>query len=944
MFNLCGILEKRVLPQVTQWTALLLVLMVLLAPAAGMASETGQITGTVIDEKTGEAVIGASVLVAGTTLGASCDIDGRYLIRDVPNGTHEVIVSSVGYVQNRITDVSVAGGRTIQMDVTIAPSEIEMETIEVTTTRKKTSESAMLVQRRAAPNLTDGLSTEMFRRSGDSDAGQTVKRVVGINVVDGKNLVVRGMGGRYTSVLLNGASLPSPEPEKREVPLDLFPTALLDQVVASKTFTPDQRANFSGGSLNLTTSSFPAGLTYKFSSSASYNSVSTGAARPSYHGGNLDWLGIDDGTRDLPDAVSSTDWWSDDPRQLDTTAQRIAGQSFNDQWTPARSRTPINTGYSLSMGNRYDLGSGRAFGVLGSLTYNNSYTVHDGEIYREWNNDTIPYVDLSDINRGTQSILWGSLVTTGLTLSENNKFTLQGMYSRTSDDEAFEGRGHDSYNGLDFYETHLRFVSRWVSSGQLTGEHRLGWLANSNIDWGLGINGANRYEPDNRTALYSVGHDTEGNEVLRYFESGYSFSRIYTNLDDRGASMNLDWTIPLSDNGSRFKFGGLFENKTRTFGATRYRYRQGTRGAQNKGYAEDILVEENIGSWYEKSKWSLINNTFIEDSYDVNDHNTSGYFMLDFKPLSRLRMVSGARYEDGDMLMKTGSRETGSDTLVNLGTADWLPMTSLVYSINERTNARFVVSRTLGRPEYREIAPFTFQNFGLSTPTTGNPNLRTTYIWNYDLRLEFFPRVGEVLAISGFAKSFTDPIEVFVATSSTRSLWQFVNAKSASNIGMELEVRKSLDMLPGKLSRLTLGGNLALVKSKVEIVKGEGQGTVTVDRPLMGQSPYTVNLILGYTTPEAGNTDATLLYNVSGARLYRLTSANQAPYYEQPRHQLDFVLNHKIWNTVGLKFSVKNILNDGFLVTQEQLDGEVEGVTESYDSGRSVSFGVSYGI
>lgn len=943
MINLNGFEAPCMVRRVAACLAVLL-LVVVGAPVTGLAADTGQISGTVIDEKTGEAIIGASVLVSGTTLGASCDIDGHYLIRDVPAGTHEVVVSSIGYVQNRITDVTVATGQTVQMDVTIAPTEIEMETIEVTTTRKKTNESAMLVKRRSAPNLTDGLSTEMFRRSGDSDAGQTAKRVVGISVVDGRSLVVRGMGGRYTSVLLNGASLPSPEPEKREVPLDLFPTALLDQVVASKTFTPDQRANFSGGSLNLTTSTFPAGLTYKFSSSASYNSVSTGTSRPSYRGGHLDWLGIDDGTRDVPDELKNTDWWSDDPRQLDTTAQRVAGQSFSDQWTPVKSRTPINTGYSLSLGNRYDLGSGRTLGMLGSLTYNNSYSVHEGEIYREWNNDTIPYVDLSNINRGTQSILWGSLVSTGLTLSDNHKFTLQGMYNRTSDDEAFEGRGHDSYNGVDFYETHLRFVSRWVGSGRMTGEHRLGWLGHSNITWGVGMNGANRYEPDNRTALYSIGHDADGNEFLRYFESGYSFSRIYTDLDDRGANANIDWAVPLSSNGSHLKFGGLFENKTRGFGATRYRYRQGTRGAQNIGLAEDILTEDNIGSWYEKNKWSLINNTFVEDRYDVNDHNTAGYIMADFKPLPRLRTVAGVRYEDGDMLMKTGSRETGTDTLVNLNTADWLPMAGFVYSLSDRANARFVVSRTLGRPEYREIAPFTFQNFGLSTPTTGNPNLRTTYIWNYDLRFEFFPRVGEVIAISGFAKSFTDPIEVFVATSATRSLWQFVNAKSASNIGMEFEVRKSLDMLPGRLSRLTFGGNLALVKSQVEIVKGDGEGTVKVDRPLMGQAPYTVNLMLGYTSAGEGNTDVTLLYNVSGARLYRLTTADQSPYYEQPRPQLDFILNHKIRSTVGLKLSVKNILDSKFLVTQEQLDGRIEGVTEEYGTGRSVSFGVSYGI
>jgi len=270
-------------PRVQTATSFVAVLTVCLFIHGAAYAATGIITGTVVDMQSGNPVIGASVVVEGTTMGAACDIDGRYLIRDVPTGTHSVIISSLGFTKKVITDVVVKAGETYNLDAGLTTEATELDKIEGTAERAKATESAQLVRRRAAPNVTDGITAETMSRSGDRDAGEAVRRVVGITVVDNKSLVVRGMSGRYSNVVMNGSPLPSPDPESREVELDLFPSGMLQALVASKTFTPDKSANFTGGQVNLVTRDFPNEFSFGFSGSGSYNTSTTGDGMLEYN-------------------------------------------------------------------------------------------------------------------------------------------------------------------------------------------------------------------------------------------------------------------------------------------------------------------------------------------------------------------------------------------------------------------------------------------------------------------------------------------------------------------------------------------------------------------------------------------------------------------------------------------------------------------------------------
>ncbi len=904
----------------------------------------GQIVGTVLDEKSGEPLIGASVQVEGTSpaIGAACDIDGRFVIRDVPHGTHSLLIASLGYTPKKITEVAVLNGEPVRVDAALSEALTELKPIEVIHERARATESSVLIKRRAAVNVTDGMSSEMMRRAGDADAGDAVRRVVGVSVVDGRSLIVRGMGGRYSSVSLNGSPIPSPEPEKREVPLDLFPSNLLDEVVASKTYTPDMPATFGGGGVNLATKDFPTGREITFSASGSYNSANTGNSQLTYEGGEEEFaglfnLGVDDGGRDLPAELSDPLWASSD------SLKEISGEALAEgrQWTPTRTRAPLNSGYNLTLGDLYQLGERTNLGMSASLSYSNSYKASK-ELYREYKGGGGTKDLELNVERGVSSILWGGLFNTALNLTESHRFYFRGIHNRTADDEAQMGYGYDEYSSTFVEDVRLRYSTRRITSGQFGGDHNFKWLFGSTIAWRAVISGADREDPAMRSNLYAL--DIVDSDTTRsWYQAGYSGAFIDIGFKDRDNLVGLDWSAPFVTSGSKLKFGGLFQAKSRDFQTSRFRYVTTSGLTPKNGYAEEIFVPENIAG-RKNQGFELISGTSAADRYDVNEHMAAFYTMLEIPVGKRLRLIGGGRYENSEMLLNTGNPTTPGSEQIRLSTGDWFPAANAILAISDRINIRGGWSQTVARPEYRELAPFQFQDYVQGRPTVGNRDLRTTYITGYDVRFEVYPRPGEVLAVSLFAKSFDDPIEIISDGGATRPIMTWENADEASNHGIELEARKSLGFVSDALATLTIGGNLTLIDSKV--VYRDSAASYDFERPLTGQSPYTFNLAAGYVTPN-GRTDANVILNAFGKRVDGLDILSAPPYYEQSRLELDLSVSHKIWHGVTAKFGARNVLGADYEVTQLQTGGEVAGqevLIKRKEIGRSFSLGFSYSL
>lgn len=918
----------------------------LLFCASAFAQDMGKIQGVIVDAETGEPLIGANVVIkdeGGSPLyGTATNLDGQFMLA-VPVGTHNVEVSYVTYATKIVTDVVVDAKQAASINISLPPEGLQADEIIVTARAEQNSEVSMLAIQQKAAVVTDGISAELMSRSSSSDAGDALKRVTGITVVGGKYVYVRGLGERYSNTQVNGADMPSPEPNRRVVPMDIFPAGLLENIQVSKTFSPDQPGDFSGGSVQVKTRDFPDKFTLSFSASGGYHSQTTFKDAQTYAGGSWDFMGIDDGARALPDLVKTQA--ADQPvRQrgrfstVGFTSEEVQafGQSFSNIWQPRIKSAPVNQSYSVSIGNAIGDGN-RQLGYVASFTYDNSLKNAD----ENWNSFRItadpsgntiltPFTSYR-VQSTTNSILWGSMFNVSLRMSPLHKISVKTLYNRSTDDEARNYTGYNSDRGTDLLDYRLQYVERGIFTSQLSGEHQFGALFNSNIEWLLSSSKATRDEPDNREVLYE-----QRNGEWTFFDITQSGSRFFFDLVDDAQSAKFDWKVPFNAFGglaSKIKFGGKWATKDRSFDARRFRFEQSSgiqRSVDLTQDPEDIFITENIGP----GLFQLRETTRATDNYSASQDLWATYLMTDLQLSSRWRFVGGFRIENSrqELISYDPFSTTTQPIEVALDNTDLLPGLNLVYKLTDRTNLRTAYSRTVARPDFRELAPFEFTDFIGGRAVSGNPSLQRSTIDNFDFRYETFPRLGELVAVSAFYKKFNDPIEQIIRPTAQLSV-TYQNAKAATNYGLELEFRRRLDALNPSLEPFSVNVNVTLVKSEIDIEPGVGVQT-SDSRALQGQSPYVINLTLGYDNADKG-WQGNMLYNVFGKRISEVGAQGLPDVYEQPRHQLDFNVKKK-HGKFTYKFSAKNLLDSKVLYKQDT------GVFREHRAGRSFSLGLSY--
>ena len=910
------------------------------------AQDMGKIRGVVVDSETGESLIGANIVIKGETgapvYGTATDLDGRFAL-SAPVGTHDLEVSYISYATKKITGVEVNAKDPTVLNVSLPPEAMRADEIVVTAKAEQNSEVSMLVIQQKAPVVTDGISAELMSRASSSDAGDALKRVTGITIVGGKYTYVRGLGERYSNTQVNGADIPSPEPNRRVVPMDIFPAGLLENIRVSKTFSPDQPGDFSGGSVQIKTRDFPSKFTFSVSTSAGYHSQTSFKDIQTYDGGAWDFLGVDDGTRALPDMLktqaadqpvrergrfSTTGFTAEDIQQF--------GRAFANVWQPKTKTAPANQSYSISIGNAVGTGA-RELGYIFSFTYDNSFN-NKNEIWNSYRitadasgEQVLSPFSTYDVNSTTHNILWGLLFNSSLRLSPRHKISLKTLFNRNTDNEARTYTGYNSDRDTDLRDYRLRFVERGILSGQLSGAHHVGFLLDSNIDWLINLSKATRDEPDNREVLYE-----DRNGAWTFFDITQSGSRFFFDLIDDAQSAKVDWAIPFSSFHalpSKLKLGAKGLTKDRTFDARRFRFEQSSGIQRHVDLTldpEDIFVPDNIAP----RRFELRETTRNVDNYSASQNTWAAYAMTDLQLSKRWRFVGGVRIERAKQALTSFDpfSATATPIEVTLEDTDYLPGLNLVYKLNGRTNLRTAYSRTLARPDFRELAPFEFVDFIGGRAVSGNPDLQRSTIDNFDFRFEIFPRLGELVAISAFYKKFHGPIEQIIRPTAQLSV-TYQNAKAATNYGVEFEFRRRLDALSPSLEPLSINTNVTLVRSQIEIDPGIGVQTSS-ERALQGQSPYAVNASLGYDRPDRGF-QANVLYNVFGRRISEVGAQGLPDVFEQPRHQLDFNIMKK-FAQFTLKASAKNLLDSEIQFKQR------ERIFREYKAGRSFSLGISY--
>jgi hypothetical protein len=902
------------------------------APAAEGQDRTGRIAGRVVDSRTGAGITDVGIQVVGavadsTSSGTMSTVDGRYSLPRIRAGTVTLHLRRLGYQPKTVTGVLVPAGGGVQQDVTLEPATVQLQTTVVNAAAERGTVAEALNQQRNATGVVSAVTAEEIQRSPDSDAAQAAQRVSGVTIQDGRYVSVRGLGERYTTTSLNGSRLPSPEPERKVVPLDLFPAGLLQSVTTSKTFTPDKPGDFSGGMVDLRTREFPLGRQVTYSLSVGYNDAATSKNLFLPQRAGLEWLGFGGRDRAMPAVVAR--------------AGRIAGNvtpahynqlvnSFRNAWSVRRGSGSPSTSFGVSLGGNDPIFS-HEIGYTAAFSYAYAQEARADEL-RAF---AIPLdagrtgeVDRFIGSTGRESVLWGGLVNLSTMLGRRTRVSLNNTLTRSADNEARHEEGVDENVGTSLQISRLRYVERTVWASQLSAEHEL--PRQQRVDWGVSAAGVRRVEPDRSEVVYA--RDDFGVEPF-WYNASEAAVRTFGDLSEYAVGGNADYTL---------RFGGFArEHLLKAGGLGRYTARDASANSYSITATalprdERILSPEQIfdgryagaGSDYFRVAQLAQGGAYLAD-----DAVGAGYGMLEYQLSDALRVVGGARLES--QLLDVTAKETYGTRAVRVSRryTDVLPLLALNARFSSEHVVRVSASQTLSRPEYREIVPINQRDVFGGEQFRGNPDLRRTLIQNADLRWEWYPGPREVLSVALFAKHFDRPIErVYRGTSGTR-VTTFENARSARNYGVEVEARKSLGFLTTRLDDLTAFSNVTFMRSEIDL-QDVGAGSTASQRPMVGQAPYVVNAGLTYSS-RGGRVGATALYNVVGERIYAASLLPLPSVYEQARHVVDLSLRLPIARSISAKVDLKNVLDSPYEVTQ----GSV--TREFYRAGRSLSFGFS---
>lgn len=900
----------------------------LIAAPASAQGQTGRIVGKVVDGEAAVPLAGARVMVVGTALATTTKVDGRYALADVPAGTVTIRVAMIGYAAKSVTEVVVKAGDVTTQDISLAGQATQLEELSVTAQVEQGSVNSALDEQRYSVAIVNAISAEQIGRSPDGDAAAALQRMSGATIQDGKYLNMRGLGDRYTQASLNGARIPSPEPERKVVPLDLFPSALLEEITTAKTFTPDQAGDFSGGAVNIKTKEFPGRRYLAFSVSAGFNDAVTGKTAGFAPATGRDWVALGASPRALPAFFENTDF----TQQLSPAQTNTLVNSFRDVWSARRRTGSPNGGFGMSLGGTLPTGgTGLSYLLSGSYSYTQETRADQQRAIAQpagTAGGSVVELDRYDGSTGRSSALWGGIANFSMNVGAHSKISLNNTYNRTMDNEGRFETGTSENLALPLQIQRLRYVERNIYASQL-GVHQE--LADRHfLDLGLTVSGVSRKEPDRSEVVYETSTGTP----TWYGFSNEAAVRTFADLNEHNYEGSASW---------QFRFGTTPGNRFVQIGAL---YRSTDRDATNQSYsisllrpldeADRALTPEQLfdGRFTQGSQDNFrISPLAAGGSYTAADRLTAGYGMLTLELGKSLELIGGARVEHSRVEVRSLST-AGEPSVATPSYTDVLPSLALNYRAGRDVNLRLSATQTLSRPEYRELSPILFREVIGGDNVMGNPDLTRALIRNFDLRWEWYPRGGEVVSVALFAKQFTDPIErVYTGTSGTRII-TYVNAKGADNYGVELELRKGLDALAAGLHSFTAFANATVMKSKIKLDL-TGASVTNAERKMVGQAPYVLNAGLTWRHPSA-DASATLLFNRVGERISEAGEIPLPDVVEQPRNVLDASVAFPLFGSLSGRADVKNLLDADYRITQ----GGV--VREGYRAGRVFSIGFSW--
>jgi hypothetical protein len=905
-------------------------------------AQTVTVPGKVINLRN-EPIAGATIKIEETNKQFSANVEGIFRVSLEKNKKYTLLVSSTGYNSKLVSDVD-ASAINEELVIMLEPKIVTGEAIVIRSTRKQESTVALISFQKNNTALSNGLAADFIKRTPDKNTGEVLKRVSGASIQDNRFVIVRGLSDRYNSAMLNGALLPSTEPDKKAFSFDMLPAAMIDNIVINKTATPEYTGEFSGGLVQVNTRDIPSKSVVSVGIGFGYNNQSTFSDFTGNARNRFDWLGFDDGSRNLPDSFPRT---AQDYRALGKNAAGLNKQieltklfSGDAYVEMVRSADPIKN-YVITYANTHSFKNGAQLGTLLSVNYRNARLMYNvGRAFYEADGKNV--FEYNDQQNHFQ-------VTNGAVLNisyvkKRSKISFKNIFNQLFEDNYYSRIGYNTnrLNDIKFYSSFLN--QRTLFSTQLEGEHQLTktgikfkWNGNGGYNW--------KKQPDLRSALYARRIGTsEAYEI-----DPDDTRRFYSDLKDFSVGTTGQFIVPMSWGGKdkqTLKFGGSNLTRVRDFRSRIFRYNITNFNSFIASNANKELIAAFRPSNMGTAGYILEEFTNNQDRYFGASILNAAYMMMDNK-FNDLRLVWGLRAENFQQLL-TSKIQTGERSVLLTRKWDFLPSANMMYSLNSKQNLRLSASRTVARPEFRELAPFAFFDYETNYGVKGDTSLRRSSVLNYDARYEWYPKSNESITIGAFYKDFTDPIELRLdpASNADSRRYFYQNALNAKTFGLEIEVRKGMDFLFAAFKNLFFFGNYTYTQSEVKFNDlSAGNKEVTAARPLQGQSPYLINAGFQWTSEQF---NASLLYNRVGQRLALVGNSEFPNVYERPRNQLDFQISKKILDKNGeLKLNIADMINNPFYF-YENLDQSfafkkgVDRMFSNYKPGTTVTLTFTY--
>ncbi|MCF8284064.1 MAG: TonB-dependent receptor [Sphingobacteriales bacterium] len=933
--------------------SLLLLLLVSFTVKAEDNVAKGKIIGKVVDKANNEPIIGLVVLIDGTSIGTQTNFDGQYELLNLKPGSYKLVFKYLSYNTKFVEGVIVNSGKTTTLNVAMEEQGKQLQEVVVRSTYKKESLGALYTIQKNNVSISDGISSDIIKKSPDRNTSEVLRRVSGASIQDNKFVVIRGLSDRYNVALINGSPLPSTEPDRRAFSFDIFPANLLDNMTVTKAATPDLPGDFAGGVIQLNTKDFPEEKFFNVNMGLSFNTISTGKKYfENSSKGKYDFLGVDDGTRAIPDGVPSEE-------NYPSSAKKAAAMSrlFQNDWGYNENASAAPGGsFQILYGNKNKIAD-KDFGYVYGITYSNS--IRYNQIERQDFDNSIGKRFIYQDDNYKNNISLGGLLNLSYQTGKNSKVSLKNIYNINTDINTIIRNGlnleDNTPDTVKVKSYNYEFTSKKLLSSQVNFE-KIFPTSNIKFKANGGVSVINRDEPDSRSLQYSnnITQSPDAPMLAQInFTPDKNARKFYSQLNEQTYSFGSDVTVPfnLFKDKSSVKVGVYASKRQRDFSARFFGFkRQGFPISDSVlSLGPDHLFD--VANLADSSRLPL-KGFILEDitnptaRYNAQNNLSAAYIMFDNHLLKNLRVVWGARVESNNIQLES----PGDSMKIDTTNIDVLPSVNFTYALTPKTNLRLAYSKTVSRPEFRELATFEYEDFITNTLIQGNPNIKRALISNYDVRWEYYPNAGEIISLTGFYKNFKDPIEsVYLGGSNKTKTFQ--NVTEANNYGVEFELRKKFNFLNSfdalaweQWDNLVFYANVSLIKSTVDL-RGNINAADSI-RPLQGQSPYIINAGLQYSEPNSG-LNFSVLYNVIGRRIIEAGFLGYENVWEAPRNLLDVQLSKTFMEHFELKMNVSDILNQKRVYYQDIDKNKVYNVDKdnkilSTSWGTTYSFSLAY--